>query len=137
MRTKLDYYKDKIPFEVLAPLHLKRLTLALDSGDTQTMLVAMCNAERVMDHFVRAVGNLPLQPLLHGLRRTLTLVWRAARRVLIKRALQCPASEIAAYDKTFAEFALDDEHSEADFHAVCRHLDKGEPLFADLRRQLN
>lgn len=70
--------------------------------------------------------------LLNPLAEVLNLLFRAERRIFIRRAVLCREAERPIYKEALKRFEGPD--ALADFDAVQRHLDEGGPLFDDLRK---
>ena len=92
----------------------------------------MVNCEKILDAYT-SEGFDSLAEFQQELRADLRKVWRMARRQHIKRALLSPPHEFELYLDDMRH--LDGADAIADFHMVESHLDEGQSLFDDLRKQ--
>jgi hypothetical protein len=85
-------------------------------------------AEKLIAQYTDAGFDLliPLQEVLHQL-------FRAERRIFIRRALLCREQDRPIYKAALKKWDCDADAA-ADFRVVERHLSEGRALFADLRR---
>ena len=109
---------------------------ALQEPDPWKAIRIMANGEQICDIYTSGGFDM-LQGFQSELRRDLWKVWRMTRRRFIKAALLSPPHEFPLYfaDMRNPELHLDGRDALADFKAVCKHLDRGKPLFAGLRRR--
>jgi hypothetical protein len=85
-------------------------------------------AEKLLDLYIPEGFDLliPLQEVLHQL-------FRAERRIFIRRALLCREQDRPIYNEALKRWDCDADAMD-DFRVVERHLSEGRALFADLRR---
>jgi hypothetical protein len=109
---------------------------ALQQKDMKRAISVMVNGECLLAGYT-AKRFYSLEPFQAHIHDTLNTIWRMARRQFIKRALLSPPHEFQLYldDMRDPKLGLDGADAIADFEAVCRSLDSGEPLNADLRKR--
>jgi hypothetical protein len=112
------------------------MSRAVAERDAFKAVRLIANCERICDAYTSEKYPL-LAKFQAELQSDMYKVWRMARRQFIKRALLSPAHEFPLYlaDLRDPKLHLDDADSLADFHAVERHLDARQPLFADLHKR--